>query len=193
MRFTAEEAPAIISSAPQSQTMLATENFGHDHKHLAPKLLGLLRRCQPAYEDLASIEITIEFINKIIKGDGSKLDQPFGSSSEQYKTNLNRWLECMNSLLNFRKITGFEGDREVWKEMLWTLPHEKRDVALELFYNTRSAICKWTENHRPTSSDVFKDLAVVFFHIADWGGLLELDILDDQLSEFNDKLLTWFG
>lgn len=169
---------------PRIQLVTKIDNYGNKYDCLTSELLDLLETCAPQNQNLASLKRTVQYIHEITT-------DTFGDNLEYHQGTLDRWMECINALIKFREATGLEGNRASWTAAMRNLTPEKRKVARATFFKARLGLSKWRKE--PGFDELSEDLALLFFNIVDWAGMMELEELEELLRKFNEKLFAWFA
>ncbi|KAH7383196.1 hypothetical protein BKA66DRAFT_441538 [Pyrenochaeta sp. MPI-SDFR-AT-0127] len=182
-------------NGPSQVTPLAEtiQPLPYDCDHLTLKLLDLLEASEAEQQDFTALEETVKYINKVTSDDTLQLKQKFGDKFGQYRQILDRWLRCANAFVMFHQTTKFSGSRTKWPEFFSGLELKDKKAARRAFVHTRSVIHEWRQEPDFTITKVSKDLAHVLFNMTAWEGMMELDELKQLCTQFNDRLLAWFG
>lgn len=164
--------------------MTKSDNLGNKYDSLTSELLDLLETCAPESQNLIALKKTAQYIREITA-------DTFGDTLECYQSTLDRWMECLDALIKCREVTGLQGKRASWAGSFKNLTSEKRKVARATFFNARLGLSKWRKESG--FNEASEDLALLFFNIVDWAGMMELEELEELLMKFNEKLFAWFA
>lgn len=169
---------------PRAHLVTKSDNHGNIYDSLTSELLDLLETCAPENQNLVALKRTVQYLQDITA-------DTFGDTLECYQGTLDRWMECLNALIKCREVTGLQGNRASWAGSFKNLTSEKRKVARATFFNARLGLSKWRKE--AGFNEVSEDLALLFFNIVDWAGMMELEELEELLKKFNEKLFAWFA
>lgn len=177
---------------PQARLTEPFEDPVVDDDFLVSVLIDLLDLCEPERQDVASMQETVVFFQSMVERDEAKLRDVFGDSFDQYQTTFNKWLECIKAVIQFRTMTGAEGDRTMRDEYLAQMPPEERVIANRIAYNGRKAVRRWFGEQGFSFTRISHDIALASYNVGRWDHF-PFEYLAERWLKFNERLFLWFG
>lgn len=189
---------SVQSSADANMNLLVTQ-LKADRNELSIYLHDLLSPRNPGCHSLTAIKRMTGLIDTIAINDAQGLRKNLGGSYDKHKIALDRWLGCVKTLVEFREMTGLEGDKDTIKASFRGLLSPIREEARLLRQRKRQEIVKWFEKPaskelESTMANFCKEVAFMLLKMISWGGLdMKLKEFLGIMVPFTKRLLEWFS
>ncbi|CAN9163962.1 unnamed protein product [Alternaria alternata] len=189
---------SVQSNADTNMNLLVTQ-LKADRNELSICLHDLLSPRNPGCHSLTAIKRMTGLIDTIVINDAQGLRENLGGSYDKHKIALDRWLGCVKTLVEFREMTGLEGDEDTIKASFRELLSPIREEARLLRQRKRQEIVKWFEKPaskelESTTANFCKEVAFVLLKMISWGGLdMKLKEFLGIMVPFTKRLLEWFS
>ena len=189
---------SVQISADANMKLLVAQ-LKDDRDELSTCLHDVLSPRNPGCHSLTEIKRTIGLIDTVALNDAQGLQKILGDSHNKHMIALDRWLGCVKTLVEFREMTGLEGDEDAIKASFPKLPSPIKEEARLLRQRKRLEIVKWfkkpvSKELESTLANFCKEVAFILLKMISWGGLdMKLKEFLGIMVPFTKRLLEWFS
>lgn len=160
-------------------------------QRLASKLLDVLPvgLQQP---NILLLSSTVDLLQSLSRMDRQRLMVIYEKDLSNHQGALDRWLQCLRSLLTFYELTGFKDglmERDAFLDAMVDGPPE---AVLKTAIHVRSSLVEWRIEHNIIDEDFSRDVASILYNLASWGPWMKLQKMEDWTWKFTEDLLAWF-
>jgi hypothetical protein len=160
-------------------------------QRLASKLLDVLPvgLQQP---NILLLSSTVDLLHSLSKMDRQRLMVIYKNDLSNHQGALDRWLQCLRSLLIFYELTGFKDGLMERDAFLNAMVDGPPEAVLKTAIHVRSSLVEWRIEHNVIDEDFSRDVASMLFNLASWGPWMKLQKMEDWTWKFTEDLLAWF-